>query len=116
VDLRSKNQDQLLEIGNKSLERLEDFETRITSLEGDRARLVSLFLSLTKITSGLRNRLFELSRDNKALTQSLETHAPEVYARFSDLRNDSRTHPTLVDVPSVQELEQAIEAFLGEIR
>jgi hypothetical protein len=71
---------------------------------------------LTKITSSLRNRLYELSLDNKALTESLEKRAPDVHALFSDLRNNSNTRLSLNDIPSVQELEESIEAILGPIR
>jgi chromosome segregation ATPase len=130
MDLRNMNPGQLANLADKAKRDIEEskrdiedsqrglssLQTRVTSLETERGQLVSLLLGLTKITSHLRNRLFELSRDNKALSLSLEEHAPEVYARFSDLRSDSKTHPSVAEVPSVQELEQAIEAFLGKVR
>jgi predicted RNase H-like nuclease (RuvC/YqgF family) len=91
-------------------------QTKVTSLEAGQQELGPVIAELRKITTSLRNQLFELSRNQKALIESVRLRAPEVYALFSDLRNDSKTHPSVAEVPSVQELEQLIEAFLGRNR
>ncbi|MGB8010200.1 MAG: hypothetical protein WCF68_01190 [Terriglobales bacterium] len=109
------SKDQLIDLAKESGKDLEDGKSKITALEADQRKLVSLLLNLTKITGSLRNRLFELSMDNKALTASLEKRAPDVHALFSDLRSNSKENPSLTDFPSVQELEESIEAILGPI-
>ena len=109
------SKEQLIDLASESGRNLENYKRQITSLEADQRKLVALLLRLTKITSSLRNRLFELSLDNKALTESLEKRAPDVHALFSDLRSNSKNHPSLTDFPSVQELEESIEAILGPI-
>jgi|SRR5208282_4195619 len=116
MDVQQMSKDQLIDLAHESGRDLENGKTQITSLEADQRKLVSLLLSLTKITGGLRNRLYELSRDNKALTESLEKRAPDVHALFSDLRTNSKDCPPLSDFPSVQELEESIEAILGPSR
>jgi hypothetical protein len=116
MDVEHMSKEQLIELANESTRNLEKSKNQTTSLEADQRKLVSLLLSLTKITSSLRNRLYELSLDNKALTESLEKRAPDVHALFSDLRNNSNTRLSLNDIPSVQELEESIEAILGPIR
>jgi hypothetical protein len=102
-------------LASESARSLEKSKSQTTSLEADQRKLVSLLLRLTKITGSLRTRLFELSIDNKALTESLEKRAPDVHALFSDLRSNSKTPPSLTDFPSVRELEESIEAILGPI-
>ena len=109
------SKEQLIDLANESVRNLEKSKSQTTSLEADQRKLVSLLLSLTKITGSLRNRLLELSLDNKALTESLEKRAPDVHALFSDLRSKSKDGFSLADFPSVQELEQSIEAILGPI-
>lgn len=116
MDIEHMSKEQLVNLANESVRNLEKSKSQTTSLEADQRKLVSLLLSLTKITSSLRNRLYELSLDNKALTESLEKRAPDVHALFSDLRNNSKTRLSLNDIPSVQELEESIEAILGPIR
>jgi len=116
MDVEHMSKEQLIELANESARNLEKSKSQTRSLEADQRKLVSLLLSLTKITSSLRNRLYELSLDNKALTESLEKRAPDVHALFSDLRNNSKTRLSLNDIPSVQELEESIEAILGPIR
>ncbi len=115
MDVQQMSKEQLSTLAKESGQNLKDGKSEIASLEADQRKLVSLLLSLTKITGGLRNRLFELSRDNKALTESLEKRPPDVHALFSDLRSNYRDSPSLTDFPSVQELEQSIEAILGPI-
>jgi len=115
MDVQQMSKEQLIELANESRRNLENDKSQITSLEADQRKLVSLLLSLTKITGSLRNRLLELSLDNKALTESLEKRAPDVHALFSDLRSSSKDRFSLADFPSVQELEQSIEAILGPI-
>ena len=110
------SKEQLIDLANESGRNLENDKSQITSLEADQRKLVSLLLRLTKITGSLRNRLFELSMDNKALTESLEKRAPDVHALFSDLRSNSTSGPSSADFPSVQELEESIEAILGAVR
>jgi len=114
-DVQQMSKAQLIDLAKESGRSLEDGKSQITSLEADQRKLVSLLLRLTKITGSLRNRLFELSMDNKALTESLEKRAPDVHSLFSDLRTNSKTQPSLADFPSVQELEESIEAILGPI-
>ena len=114
-DVQHMSKEQLIELANESARNLEKSKSQTTSLEVDQRKLVSLLLSLTKITGSLRNRLFELSMDNKALTESLEKRAPDVHALFSDLRSSSKDRFSLTDFPSVQELEESIEAILGPI-
>jgi len=116
MDVQDMSKEQLIDLAKESVRNLENDKSQITSLEGDQRKLVSLLLRLTKITGSLRNRLFELSMDNKALTESLEKRAPDVHALFSDLRSNSKTPPSLTDFPSIQELEESIEAILGPIR
>ena len=116
MNVEHMSKEQLIDLANESARNLEKSKSQTTSLEVDQRKLVSLLLSLTKITGSLRNRLFELSMDNKALTESLEKRAPDVHALFSDLRKSSNTRVSLDDFPSVQELEQSIEAILGPIR
>ncbi|MGD0510167.1 MAG: hypothetical protein ABSA27_20385 [Terriglobales bacterium] len=116
MDVQQMSKEQLIDLASESGRDLENGKSQITSLEADQRKLVSLLLSLTKITGSLRNRLFELSLDNKALTESLEKRAPDVHALFSDLRSNSKNRFSLTDFPSVQELEQSIEAILGPIR
>jgi predicted nuclease with TOPRIM domain len=115
MDVQHMSKEQLIDLASESGRNLENYKRQITSLEADQRKLVALLLRLTKITSSLRNRLFELSLDNKALTESLEKRAPDVHALFSDLRSNSKNHPSLTDFPSVQELEESIEAILGPI-
>ena len=120
IDVQQMNKEQLIDLASKSGRDLENGKSQITSLEEDQRKLVALLLRLTKITGSLRNRLFELSMDNKALTESLEKRAPDVHALFSDLRSNSRNNSkdglSSIDFPSIQELEQSIEAILGPIR
>jgi len=115
MDVEHVSKEQLIEFANESARHLATSKNPPTSLDAAQRKLVSLLLSLTKITSSLRNRLYELSLDNKALTESLEKRAPDVHALFSDLRNNSNTRLSLNDIPSVQELEESIEAILGPI-
>jgi hypothetical protein len=115
MDVQQMSKDQLIDLANESGRDLENGKSQITSLEADQRKLVALLLRLTKITGSLRNRLFELSMDNKALTESLEKRAPDVHALFSDLRSNSKDGPSLTDFPSIQELEESIEAILGPI-
>jgi len=115
MDVQQMNKDQLIVLARESGRSLADGKHQISSLEADQRKLVSLLLRLTKITGSLRNRLFELSMDNKALTESLEKRAPDVHALFSDLRGSSKENPTLSDFPSVKELEESIEAILGPV-
>ncbi|MFZ3187138.1 MAG: hypothetical protein WB523_17855 [Candidatus Sulfotelmatobacter sp.] len=115
MDVQQMSKEQLIDLAKESGQNLKNDKSQIASLEADQRKLVSLLLSLTKITGSLRNRLFELSRDNKALTESLEKRAPDVHALFSDLRSSYKDSPSLNDFPSVQELEQSIEAILGPI-
>jgi len=116
MDVKNMSKEQLIDLAKESGRNLEDGKSQITSLEADQRKLVSLLLRLTKITGSLRNRLFELSMDNKALTESLEKRAPDVHALFADLRSSSKDRFSLTDFPSVQELEESIEAILGPIR
>ena len=111
-----RTKEQLIELAKESGRNLENGKSQITSLEADQRKLVALLLRLTKITGSLRNRLFELSMDNKALTESLEKRAPDVHALFSDLRSNAKNDPSVTDFPSIQELEESIEAILGSIR
>ena len=115
MDLQHMSKEQLIDLANESGRNLEKDQSQIISLEADQRKLVSLLLSLTKITGSLRNRLFELSRDNKSLTESLEKRAPDVHALFSDLRSNFKDDHSAADFPSIQELEQSIEAILGPI-
>ena len=115
MDVQHMSKEQLIDLAKESGQNLKNDKSQIATLEADQRKLVSLLLSLTKITGSLRNRLFELSRDNKALTESLEKRAPDVHALFSDLRSNSKADASLSDFPSVQELEQSIEAILGPI-
>ncbi|MGC2516734.1 MAG: hypothetical protein WA383_19615 [Terriglobales bacterium] len=115
MDAQHMSKEQLIDLASESARSLEKSKSQTTSLEADQRKLVSLLLRLTKITGSLRNRLFELSIDNKALTESLEKRAPDVHALFSDLRSNSKTPPSLTDFPSVRELEESIEAILGPI-
>jgi len=115
MDVQQMSKEQLIDLAKESGRSVEDGKSQITSLEADQRKLVSLLLRLTKITGSLRNRLFELSMDNKALTESLEKRAPDVHSLFSDLRTNSKTQPSLADFPSVQELEESIEAILGPL-
>lgn len=107
------SKDQLIDFANESGQSLKNDKSQIASLEADQRKLVSLLLSLTKITGSLRNRLYELSRDNKALTASLEKRAPDIHALFSDLRSNCKDDPSSRDFPSIQELEESIAAILG---
>jgi hypothetical protein len=115
MDVQHMSKEQLIDLASESARSLEKSKSQTTTLEADQRKLVSLLLSLTKITGSLRNRLLELSLDNKALTESLEKRAPDVHALFSDLRSNSKDRFALADFPSVQELEQSIEAILGPI-
>jgi hypothetical protein len=115
MDVEQMSKEQLVDLAKESGQSLEKDKSQIASLEADQRKLVSLLLSLTKITGSLRNRLFELSRDNKALTESLEKRAPDVHALFSDLRSSSKDDASWTDFPSIQELEKSIEAILGPI-
>jgi hypothetical protein len=115
MDMQQMNKEQLIDLANESGRNLENGKSQIASLEADQRKLVALLLRLTKITGSLRNRLYELSVDNKALTESLEKRAPDVHALFSDLRSSSKDHPAFADFPSIQELEESIEAILGPI-
>ncbi len=115
MDVQHMSKEQLIDLAKESGQNLKNDKSQIATLEADQRKLVSLLLSLTKITGSLRNRLFELSRDNKALTESLEKRAPDVHALFSDLRSNCKDGPSLTDFPSIQELEQSIEAILGPI-
>jgi hypothetical protein len=115
MDVEHMSKEQLVDLAKESGHNLEKDKSQIASLEADQRKLVSMLLSLTKITGSLRNRLFELSRDNKALTESLEKRAPDVHALFSDLRGSSKDDASWTDFPSIQELEQSIEAILGPI-
>ena len=114
MDVKNMSKEQLIDLAKESGRNLENGKSQITSLEADQRKLVALLLRLTKITGSLRNRLFELSRDNKAL-ESLEKRAPDVHALFSDLRSSSKDDASWTDFPSIQELEKSIEAILGPI-
>jgi len=116
MDVQQMSKEQLIDLAKESGRNLENGKSQITSLEADQRKLVALLLRLTKITGSLRNRLFELSMDNKALTESLEKRAPDVHALFSDLRSNAKNDPSVTDFPSIQELEESIEAILGPIR
>jgi hypothetical protein len=96
MDVQDMSKEQLIDLADESGRNLENGKSQITSLEADQRKLVSLLLRLTKITGSLRNRLFELSMDNKALTESLEKRAPDVHALFSDLRSNSK-RSSLID-------------------
>jgi hypothetical protein len=113
MDVQDMSKEQLIDLADESGRNLENGKSQITSLEADQRKLVSLLLRLTKITGSLRNRLFELSMDNKALTESLEKRAPDVHALFSDLRSNAKDCPSLTDFPSIRELEESVEAILG---
>ena len=115
MDVEHMSKDQLIDLANESGQNLKNDKSQIASLEADQRKLVSLLLRLTKITGSLRNRLYELSRDNKALTASLEKRAPDIHALFSDLRSNSTDDPSSRDFPSIQELEESIEAILGPV-
>ncbi len=115
MDVEKMSKDQLIDLANESGQNLKNDKSQIASLEADQRKLVSLLLSLTKITGSLRNRLYELSRDNKALSESLEKRAPDIHALFSDLRSNSKDDPSSRDFPSIQELEESIEAILGPV-
>ncbi len=115
-DVKNMSKEQLIDLAKESGRNLENGKSQITSLEADQRKLVALLLRLTKITGSLRNRLFELSMDNKALTESLEKRAPDVHALFADLRSSAKNDPSVSDFPSIQELEESIEAILGPIR
>ncbi|MFY9912141.1 MAG: hypothetical protein WAK56_20035 [Candidatus Sulfotelmatobacter sp.] len=115
MDVQHMSKEQLMDLAEESGQNLKNDKSQIASLEADQRKLVSLLLSLTKITGSLRNRLFELSRDNKALTESLEKRAPDIHALFSDLRSNSKEDASSTEFPSIQELEQSIEAILGPI-
>jgi len=101
MDVQDMSKEQLIDLADESGRNLENGKNQITSLEADQRKLVSLLLRLTKITGSLRNRLFELSMDNKALTESLEKRAPDVHALFSDLRSNAKDCPSLTDFPSI---------------
>jgi len=72
-------------------QKVKDEKSHIASLEAEQQKLVSRLLSLTRIAGSLRNRLYELSRDSKALTDSVEKRSPELHALFANLRTHSRT-------------------------
>ena len=96
MDVEHMSKDQLIDLANESGQNLKNDKSQIASLEAD-------------------HRLYELSRDNKALTASLEKRAPDIHALFSDLRSNSTDDPSSRDFPSIQELEESIEAILGPV-
>jgi hypothetical protein len=95
------SKEQLIDLADESGRNLENGKSQITSLEADQRKLVSLLLRLTKITGSLRNRLFELSMDNKALMNLLRSALP-TYMRYS---------PICVAVPKIVPPWQIFQAF-----